>query len=129
MRFRPVFPLLARDVPRETEFESGARRNPTCPAGSSVGLMSIAALFDGRGVPDVGAYRGDRAVGGVPPPWQTFMFGFGDRRCPAQEPAVAILGSALIGLLRLPRLRWADAWPRRIGYDGPMICRMNLCAA
>jgi hypothetical protein len=38
MRFRPIFPLLARDVPRDTEFETGARRNAPCPGGGKIRL-------------------------------------------------------------------------------------------
>ena len=33
MRFRPVFPLLARNVPRDTGFETGGREDAECPAG------------------------------------------------------------------------------------------------
>jgi len=54
------------------------------------------------------------------------MFGYGDRQCPAKNHAVTILTSALIGLLTLPRLRWADRRGSRIGYDGPMITRIRL---
>lgn len=128
MRFRPVFPALSRVVPREAELETGARRNPVRPAGSSVGLMTLAALFDCRATPDAQRYcpmRG-KPPGGPPQPWQMLMFGGGVRQCPASDQALTILTSAVIGLLTLPELGWADRWGRRIGYDGPMIARMNL---
>lgn len=129
MRFRPVFPLLARDVPRTTEFISGARVNPTCPAGGSVTVLSIAAMFDSRGVERPSRYCPQREWGSEANTrlrLRLLMFGMGSRQCPALEPAVEILVSALIGVLTLPRLRWADRWGSRIGYDGPMINRMRL---
>ena len=52
MRFRPIFPLLARDVPRDTEFETGARRNAPCSGGGKMTVLSIAAMFDPDEVPD-----------------------------------------------------------------------------
>ena len=128
MRFRPVFPALARRVPRDTEFVSGARTNPLALAGSSVSVLSLGALFDDAASPDAGSYCPMRRVGGKPEPWLTMMFGHGKRQCPAQDVALTILTSALIGLLLLPELTWADGWFSRIGYDGPMVSRMRLRA-
>lgn len=125
MRFRPVFPLLARDVPRATEFDSGARSNPRCPAGSSVTALSISAAFDATGLSDMGQFCPQRD-------WRDeteiryVMFGYGERRCPAKDQAVTMLTSAFIGLLTLPQLHWADRWGKRMAYDGPMISRMRL---
>lgn len=125
MRFRPIFPLLARDVPRATEFESGAAPNPKCPAGSSLTVLSIAALFDPDGMKDIGRFCPQRDWKGEADT-RFLMFGFGGRQCPARDHAVTILTSALTGLLTLPELRWADRRGARIGYDGPMISRMRL---
>lgn len=125
MRFRPVFPALARDVPRATEFESGASANPRCPAGSSLGILSIAALFDRLGKDNMRGYCPARKWG-ADEDARFMMFGFGERQCPAKDQAVEILASALIGLLTLPPLHYADGWGRRIRYDGPMIQRMRL---
>ena len=125
MRFRPVFPALARAVPRQTEFESGARSNPVCPAGSSVAVMSISALFDSRAIPQARSYCPQRHVDPLEPV-QYLMFGYGARQCPAKEHALTLLTSALIGVLRLPELCWAEPWGRRIEYDGPMVRHMQL---
>ena len=125
MRFRPVFPALARAVPRQTEFESGAHRNPVCPAGSSVAVLSISALFDSRAVPRASAYCPHRHINPLEPV-QYLMFGYGERQCPAKEHALTVLTSALIGVLRLPELCWAETWGRRIDYDGPMVSHMPL---
>ena len=128
MRFRPVFPLLARDVAREAEFDSGARRNAKCPAGSQLTVLSIAAMFDTHDTPDAGQFCPHRSAG-VPEPWQYLMFGYGDRQCPAKHHAVTMLTSALIGLLTLPELRLAGRWGARIRYDGPLICEMRMGCA
>ena len=125
MRFRPVFPALARDVPRQTEFMSGARRNPVCPAGSSVAVFSLSALFDQSATPDADAYHPQRNWGNQEAA-RYLMFGFGERRCPAMEEALTILTSALIGVLTLPELRLAGPWGRPVQYDGPMVRRMYL---
>lgn len=120
MRFRPIFPLLARDVPRDTEFETGGRKNAQCRAGGKLAIWSIAALFDSRAVPDSGRFCPHRE-------WQDqdfrwMMFGYGDRHCPARHYAVEIITSALIGLLTLPELQLAES----ITYDGPLMSRMRM---
>jgi hypothetical protein len=125
MRFRPVFPALARDVPRATEFDSGAHTNPKCPAGSSLTILSISALFDPLPGDDLGGYCPHRDWG-KDEDARFLMFGFGERQCPAKDHALQILTSAVIGLLRLPKLQYADGWCKRIHYDGPMIDRMRL---
>jgi cytochrome P450 len=123
MRFRPIFPLLARDVPRDTEFETGGRKNAQCRAGGKLAIWSIAAMFDSRAVSDSGRFCPHRE-------WQDeefrwMMFGYGDRHCPARHYAVEIITSALIGLLTLPELQLADA----ITYDGPLMSRMRMRVA
>jgi len=126
MRFRPIFPLLARDVPRETEFETGAPRNAVCRAGSRVAMWSIAALFDPRAVANSRRFCPHRDWGdheGL----RWLVFGYGDRECPAKAYALEILTSALIGLLTLPELRLADDGDEKpIEYDGPLMSRMRV---
>jgi cytochrome P450 len=125
MRFRPIFPLLARDVPRATEFETGGRTNAQCPGGGKVAIWSIAALFDSRAVPDSGRFCPHRDWGdeeGL----RWLMFGYGHRQCPARHSAVDILTSALIGLLILPELRLARDDGKAITYDGPLMSRMSV---
>jgi hypothetical protein len=126
MRFRPIFPLLTRDVPRDTEFETGGHRNAQCPGGGQVAIWSIAALFDPRAVSDSGRFCPQRYWPDQDLRW--LMFGYGDRRCPAREYAVEILTSALIGLLIMPgELRLARDDGKAITYDGPLMSRMRVC--
>jgi cytochrome P450 len=125
MRFRPIFPLLVRDVPRDTELETGHSRNAPCAGGTKVSIWSIAALFDSRAVPHSRRFHPDRN-------WRDekdmryLMFGYGTRQCPAKDHAVDILTSALIGLLTLPELRLAGEDGKAIAYDGPLMSRMRV---
>jgi cytochrome P450 len=125
MRFRPIFPLLARDVPRDTEFETGGRTNAQCRGGGSVAIWSIAALFDPRAVPDSGRFCPHRNWGSEDG-LRWLMFGYGHRQCPAKDYAVEILTSALIGLLTLPELRLAHDDGNAITYEGPLMSRMRV---
>lgn len=125
MRFRPIFPLLARDVPRDTEFETGGRKNAQCRGGGSVAVWSIAALFDSRAVPDSGRFCPHRDWGSEEG-LRWLMFGYGHRQCPAKDHAVDILTSALIGLLTLPELRLARDEGNAITYEGPLMSRMRV---
>ena len=125
MRFRPIFPLLARHVPRDTESQTGARSNAECPGGGNVSLLSIAALFDPSAVPHSGRFCPSRDWGGEDP-LRYLMFGYGDRQCPARDHAVDILTSALIGLLTLPRLQLARGERKAIAYEGPLMLCMRM---
>jgi len=125
MRFRPIFPLLARDVPRDTEFETGGRGNAQCPAGGKLTILSIAALFDPRAVPDSGKFCPHRNWGHEVD-LRYLMFGYGTRQCPAKDYAVEIMTIALIGLLVLPELRLASDDGKAITYDGPLMSRMQM---
>lgn len=125
MRFRPIFPLLARDVPRDTEFETGGRNNARCPGGGKVTILSVAALFDSRAVPDSGRFC-PRRDWGDEKDLRYLMFGYGDRQCPARDYAVDILTSALIGLLTLGELRLSRDDGKAIVYNGPLMTRMRV---
>ena len=125
MRFRPIFPLLARDVPRDTEFETGARRNAPCPGGGKMTVLSIAAMFDRQASPGQRTVL-SRARFGQAGDLRWLMFGYGTRQCPARVYAVEILTSALIGLLILPELQLADRERKAITYDGALMSGMRV---
>jgi cytochrome P450 len=125
MRFRPIFPLLSRDAPRHTEIESGAYTNSQIAAGSSVTILSIAAMFDSSETPAMDKFCPHRKWGSEESV-RYMMFGYGDRQCPAKNHAVTMITSAFIGLLLLGRLQWADRWGAKMQYDGPMISRMRM---
>jgi len=125
MRFRPIFPLLVRDVPRDTVLETGGQKDAPCAGGKSVVMLSIAALFDPAAVADSRRFCPHRDWG-TDEDLRWLMFGYGDRRCPARKYAVDILTSALIGLLTLPELRLAHGDGKAIKYTGPLMSRMRM---
>ncbi|TPQ31398.1 hypothetical protein C2U70_24155 [Bradyrhizobium guangdongense] len=129
MRFRPIFPLLARDVPRDTEFVTGARHNATCPAGGKMAIWSISAMFDPDVTKDIKPFKDISQFcptrnWGNQADLRWLMFGYGTRQCPAMKYAVEILTSALIGLLILPELKLARGEGKAIAYDGALMSRM-----
>jgi cytochrome P450 len=126
MRFRPIFPVIARDVPRDTEFETGARRNASCSAGGRMAIWSIAALFDSSIVKKSGQFCPARQWEPRHEDLRWLMFGYGTRQCPAKDYAVEILTSALMGLLILPELSFTRGEGKAITYDGPLISRMRV---
>ncbi|KRR04801.1 hypothetical protein CQ12_21390 [Bradyrhizobium jicamae] len=125
MRFRPIFPLLARDVPRDTEFETGGRRNAPCSGGGRMTVLSIAAMFDPHAVRHSRQFCPSRNWGNQQS-LRWLMFGYGTRQCPAKDYAVDILTSALIGLLILPELQLAGRKRKAITYDGALMSGMRV---
>jgi cytochrome P450 len=128
LRFRPPFPMLLRDVPRDTEYTLDGKRRLATAAGARVTLVSPAAMFDpeGAAAASVCPFHAARAPGPAGP--YHLIFGHGPRSCIAQDQVVEILTSALTGLLTLPRLTWRDFGGWRMRYDGPIISRMRLKA-
>ena len=124
LRLRPPFPLLMRDVRRDTLY--GTDGKGQAKAGSMLTLLGIGAMSDPAALPGTPpcafapgrplAFSEDRYL----------MFGRGGRQCVARDHVTETLVSAFIGLLRLPRLAWADPWWRRMRYDGPAIASMRL---
>ncbi|RYF33878.1 MAG: hypothetical protein EOO26_06520 [Comamonadaceae bacterium] len=124
LRFRPPFPILRRDVPRDALW--GADGTARARAGAQVTLMVIGALFDLKAFEggDAARYDPDRVY--AHPEDRYLVFGAARRQCIAPEQVVEMLVSALIGLLQLPQLRWAEPWWRRMRYDGPIIASAPL---
>ena len=126
LRFRPPFPILKRDVPRDTLFGIGTPFPVRVAAGSQMVLLTIGALFDDKAMKNGNAatYEPGREFHSAPDRY--LMFGMRERACIAQYQVVEILVSALAGLLALPQLKWADPWFSRMKYDGPIISELRL---
>jgi cytochrome P450 len=100
----------------------------TTAAGARVTLVSPAAMFDPDPANPEPVCPFHAARTSFPSGPYHLVFGHGPRTCIAQDQVVAILTSALTGLLTLPRLTWADVAWWRLRYDGPIIRRMRLKA-
>jgi len=122
LRMRPPFPILTRNVTRDTL--TGAGGEGSVAGGSRYTIMGIGAMSDPAAMRDPQAYRPGRSF--EDPRDRFLMFGWGARQCPGRDPVVEILASALLGIVRLPQLRWADPWWRRTRFDGPIISGMRL---
>lgn len=122
LRLRPPFPILTRDVPRDTWFAV----DPGVPPGEARAGTGMKILVAGALASAAGTHARRYCPGQVDRnTYGTLMFGHGARACIATDHVVETLVSALVGLLRLTNLRWGSR-VRRIRYDGPTIERMPL---
>jgi hypothetical protein len=130
LRFRPVFPFLPRTALRDTWCDIGGGQSMPVKAGSRLVVATIGAMFDAEAQWAPAAFHPGRyAEGwGRHPEDKLLMFGLGARRCVAEHLVIDILISAIIGLLKLPQLRWPARMPfdTRITYDGVIITRMPV---
>jgi cytochrome P450 len=124
LRFRPVFPILTRDVPRDTWFEPAPGCFRRAKAGAGFRVFTVGAMFDRSVIAEPQLYLPDRAYQEAGDAY--LNFGLGDRACPARHHVVEILTSALAGLLQVPGLRYAAAGRKRIACDGPVISHLRL---
>ena len=124
LRLRPTFPILQREVRRDTLY--GTDGKGRARGGSTLSLLVLGAMRDAQALPGASPDRYDPGRQFLHPEDRQLVFGRGGRQCVARDHATEALTSALIGLLRLPDLGWADPWWRRMRYDGPAIASMRL---
>ncbi len=129
LRFRPPFPVLPRNVPRDTEYDLIGEKRAAAAAGSSISLLAAAGMFDPQMIGCPHAFQPLRPADQRGAGAHHLIFGNGPRSCIAQDHVVEILTSAIVGLMTLPRLSWADRWLGRMKFDGPIVTRMRLKAA
>jgi cytochrome P450 len=119
VRFNPHHPLQVRFCKNEAELAAGTPRARKIPAGTSVFVATLSAMFDPEVFIEPKVFRVDREV-------EYLHFGFGMHRC---------FGSAINGvqipelvgtLLQLPNLRRAPGREGKIAYDGPFPDRLIL---
>lgn len=132
LRFNPVFPMLTRYCPRNTTLAKGTARESEIPAGSTVVVGLIGALFDPKAVREPGRFVYGRALE-LNPGWSTaggryggpansgpgadLLFGGGTHRCIGDQMALAELAAMGMAVLKLPE-------PLIVGplrYDGPAV--------
>jgi cytochrome P450 len=118
LRFQPVFPLLVRYCARATEIGAHGPHASRVPAGATVIIAPVSAMFD----PSVSERPETFRVGR---PAQSYLhFGEGQHRCIGEWLAGAALPAMFSALCELPA--WLDTAPGRLEYDGPAIGRYHV---
>jgi len=100
-RFAPAAPLLARHVPNETKLAVGTNRECTMPAGSTLVVGILSALFDEDGYDEPNSFDIDHDA-------EMLHFGHGVHRCLGLYINRVQLPELAAALLRLPNLRLGE---------------------
>jgi cytochrome P450 len=112
VRFNPHHPLQVRFCKHETEVAAGRPRAHKIPAGSTVFVVTLSAMFDPEVFIEPKVFRADREV-------EYLHFGYGMHRCFGRAINGVQIPELVATLLRLPNLRRAPGSAGRIAYDGP----------
>jgi cytochrome P450/glutathione S-transferase len=119
VRFNPHHPLQVRYCEQATQVAQGQSRAKTIPAGSTVYIATLSAMFDDEVFTQPNEFDPQRQT-------DYLHFGYGMHTCFG----IAINGiqipELLAALLRLPNLRRAPGSAGRILYDGPFPNRLVL---
>lgn len=128
LRFNPVFPFLARYVPRDTVIKLDDETHLDIPAGSTLVLSALTAMFDPLSLQDPESFQAGRELQ-LNPRWadasgkygcpyakeqRSYLhFSGGTHWCPADQLAIAeVTAMMMVVLARAPRQHG------RIRYDG-----------
>jgi cytochrome P450 len=114
LRFRPMFPILTRYVPRETVIANDTADVRLVPAGATMLAPPIAAMFDPQEFPSPWRFRPTRCLS------KYVHFGFGPRLCFGQYIADVLMVEMFRALLLCRGLRRAAGSNGRVAYDGPV---------
>jgi cytochrome P450 len=113
LRFNPLNPVLARSVARDVELAAGTRWARRIPAGRTVYLGVLPAMFDPRVFERPEQFRPDRPV-------ESYLhFGGGLHPCFGRYVNAVQIPELVAALVRLDGLRFAGSGKGRIRYDGP----------
>jgi cytochrome P450 len=116
-RFHPQAPIMFRFCPGETELAAGTPRARRIPAGTTLVLGTLSAMFDPQGFVSPKEFRIDRDV-------EYLHFGFGMHRCFGYFINAVQIPEVMAALLRLPGLRRAPGGAGCLKYEGPFPQRM-----
>lgn len=112
VRFNPHHPVQARFCKHETEIAAGTSRARKIPAGTSVFVATLSAMFDPEVFLEPKIFRVDRDV-------EYLHFGFGMHRCFGRAINGVQIPELVATLLLLPNLHRAPGRAGRIVWDGP----------
>jgi cytochrome P450 len=119
VRFNPHHPAQVRFCRHETELAAGTPRARKIPAGSTVFVATLSAMFDPEVFIEPKAFRADRDT-------EYLHFGYGMHRCFGRAINGVQIPEIAATLLRLPNLRRAPGRSGRVAYDGPFPDRLIL---
>ncbi len=119
VRFNPHHPVQARFCKQETEVGTGTPRARKIPAGTSVFVATLSAMFDPEVFIDPKKFRVDREV-------EFLHFGYGMHRCFGRAINGVQIPELVATLLRLPNLHRAAGQAGRVAWDGPFPGRLIL---
>jgi cytochrome P450 len=120
LRLRPMLPLLLRGCPRDTTIALREKRARCIYAGSRVLASPLAAMFDRSKFRSPWRFRSTR-------PLKDYLhFGDGQRTCFGRYIADVVLAEVVRALVVLPGLKRASGRKGRVGYEGPVPCRLVL---
>lgn len=112
VRFNPHHPVQARFCKHETEIAAGTKRARTIPAGASVFVATLSAMFDPEVFSEPKTFHTDRQA-------EYLHFGYGMHRCFGRAINGVQIPELVAALVRLPNLRRAAGRAGRIAWDGP----------
>lgn len=120
VRFNPHTPLMARRCSRDATVAAGTPRARKIPAGSSMAIGTLSAMFDPDGFPEPRRFRIDRDV-------RSYLhFGWGMHQCFGLGINLVVIPEIVASLLRLPGLRRAPGRAGQVLLDGPFPDRLVL---
>jgi cytochrome P450/glutathione S-transferase len=112
VRFNPHHPVQARFCKHETEIAAGTERARKIPAGTSVFVATLSAMFDPEVFIEPKVFRAGREV-------EYLHFGYGMHRCFGRAINGVQIPELVAALVRLPNLRRAQGPTGRLAWDGP----------
>lgn len=119
VRFNPHHPVQARFCKHETEVAAGTPRARKIPAGTSVFVATLSAMFDPEVFIEPKVFRADREV-------EYLHFGYGMHQCFGRAINGVQIPELLATLVRLPNLRRTSGRAGRVAWDGPFPDRLIL---
>ena len=123
LRFRPMLPLLVRTIPRDTIVAKDTARARLAPAGGTMLVGLLGAMFDPEEFEHPWHFCGSRPLDGY------VHFGFGPRTCFGKYLADTVMLEVMCAVLRLPDLQRAGGARARVRYDGPAAAQLRVTFA
>jgi len=119
VRFNPHHPVQARFCKQEAVIAAGTSRARKIPAGATVFVATLSAMFDAEVFVEPKRFRVDREA-------EYLHFGYGMHRCFGRAINGVQIPELVSALLKLPNLRRTSGSGGRVAFDGPFPDRLVL---